>query len=774
MDKKVIKRNGQEVNFDEEKIRRVINLANNNKDVPDDKRMNEEQIEKVFQVALKKLEPMNNVKVEDIQDIVENALMLKNHFEIARSYVLYRNNKKLNKKFSEDEEKIIAVLDGTNESVKQDNANKNSDMLGTQRDYMAGTKSKAIVKKTWSKKIISLDSKGVIHIHDKDYRAMRMTNCCLVNLKYMFRNGYMLNSEFMHEPSDFLVACTCATQIAQHVCSEQYGGQTMSWAHISYYVNKTRQKYRKAVKEEFESVGITATEEQINEIAEQRTLKEIKKGVKTFQYQILTLSGTNGQSPFISVAINFAECESEQERYDLYLVAKEVFEQRLRGVEDANGHRVSALFPKILYFLDEYTAEGGEYFDKLMPLICKCENERMAPDFISSKVQKSLKGNSIAYPCMGCRSFLTTEGTYLEDGIVKNCNENFYGRHNNGVITINLPYVALEANKIYNELIAQGEKISLKDIFFDKLNEYLEVIYNDGFVQTYKRLKGTKAKVAPTLWVWGALAHLNPEDTIDHLITGWRSTYSLGYVGLWETSLAITGKNHVEDPNFALSILEFFNKKHAEWHTRLMDPEDPNSFLNTSSYGTPEENTTEKFANALKRDFDIMKGVNDHGFVTNSYHIIPSYSPNGDGRGIDAFHKLEHEAKFLALSSGGAVSYVEIADMQDNLPVIESVINHMYNTILYAEFNIRKHICYKCGFEGEIPLVRNKFGKLLYKCPNCGNEDASKMNILTRCCGYVFNAANGACQGRYEDINARLLNLGGGRSMNYLTGKIAV
>lgn len=1052
MNKKVIKRNGKEVNFDEEKIRRVIKLANNNKDVPEEKRMNEEQIEKVFQAAIKKLEPMNNVKVEDIQDIVENSLMLKNHYEIARSYILFRNEKKKNKKFTDTEEKIISVIDGTNESVKQDNANKNPDMLPTQRDYMAGTISKELVKKTWSKTIMNLHNKGVIHIHDTDYRAMRMTNCCLVNLKYMFEHGFMLNSTFIHTPSGFFVACTQATQIAQHVCSQQYGGQTMSWAHIAPFVNKSRIKFIEEVKNQLEEAGISSSEEQIKNIAESRVLDEIKRGVKTVQYQILTLSGTNGQSPFISMAINFEECENKQERDDLLLITEEVFRQRLRGVEDEHGNRVSAIFPKILFFLDEYTTEGGEYFDRLMPLICECENNRMSPDFISTKIQKKLKNNSVGYPCMGaacgyetvsikiddveynnimikdafeiirkynkkhnnskrpqfsefknkcgvykithiptgkyyigsskdirrricehrystrhygklgelyfiddfdlnnfkyeilkecsvddlweeeskfvnlkddncvnhkdpknngnfteinrikalngekysdyenkaytwwedvngvyiksrgeweviekisyndkdsplaiydisyiingeektvsitedhplhtkrgrivacelkegdiifdassyeeykitsvvrtnkrektydfttsndmfdlsgiishnCRSFLTTEGQYIEDGQIKKCNENFYGRHNNGVITINLPYVALEAKKTYNEMLNDGLEASLNSIFFDKLDEYLEIIYYEGFIQTYNRLKGTKAKVAPILWVWGALAHLDPEDVIDSLITGWRSTYSLGYVGLWETSIAITGKDHVEDSRFAKSILEFFNKKHEEWHKRLMIEGDENSFLNTSSYGTPEENTTEKFANALKRDFDIIKGVNDHGFVTNSYHIIPSYSPNKDGRGIDAFRKLEHESQFLSLSTGGAVSYVEIADMEDNLPVIEAVINHMYNTILYAEFNIRKHMCYNCGYSGEIPLVRNEYGKLLYKCPSCGNIDTSKMNILTRACGYVFNAANGAAQGRYEDIYARLLNLGGGRTYNQF-GKI--
>lgn len=1052
---KVIKRNGNEEDFCLDNIINAIKKANKATKDNGLTPLSDEKENKVILTVQKKLEPFDKISVEDIQDMVEDSLIKHNCYDVAKSYIKFRENKKQNKKFSSDEEEIMTVLDGTNESVKQDNANKNSDFLGTQRDYMAGKKSKTIVKKTWSKRIMDLHKRGVIHVHDTDYRAMRMTNCCLINLKDMFKNGFMLNSTLIHEPSDFATACNLAAQIALHVCSSQYGGQTMSWSHISSFVKKTRIKFVNEVTEEFKLLDLNVNNEYIKKIAEERTLKEIKRGVKTFQYQILTLSGTNGQSPFISMAINFEECESKEDREDLYLVAKEVFEQRIRGIEDSHGNRVSPLFPKLLYFLDEYTSENGEYFDKLIPLILECENERMSPDFISTKVQKKLKGNNIGYPCMGslfgeaivsikigdveynnieiqnafnlignhikrtvsgfsmcnrdenghtikpknslrgvcgiyklthlptgkfyvgsskdlgrrksehfhsmkkkgtlgdnyfvndfdtnnlkfevletcnadnlleteykytthkddncvnvvdcrrngnidfdgnahrshgkfiqminnrgysyihtvntgdvfvksrnewtpvrnilkndpekshfdmyeivfenkgivkkiictqdhplhtqngrvetqclttddylfdsetyehckilsinkidnecvtydftvdndlfdvngiishnCRSFLTTEGSYFENGVEKKCNENFYGRHNNGVITINLPYVALESKKEFNNQLVDeiGLQKPLKDIFFEKLNDYLEIIYNDGFVQTYKRLKGTKAKVAPILWMWGGLTRKDSEDTIDDVITGWRSTYSLGYVGLWETTIAITEKNLIDEKEFGLSILEFFNKKHEEWHTRLMDENISNSFLNTSSYGTPEENTTEKFANALKRDFDIIEGVNDHNYVTNSYHVRPNYR-------IDAFHKLENEAPFLALSTGGAVSYVEIPDMKENPFVIESVINHMYNTILYSEFNIRKDKCYKCGYDSEIPLVSQN-GKLIWKCPSCGNKDTKSMSILRRMCGYIANADNGVAQGRLSDINDRVLHLGSGRTQD--------
>ena len=737
MNKKVIKRNGKEVNFDEEKIRRVIKLANNNKDVPEEKRMNEEQIEKVFQAAIKKLEPMNNVKVEDIQDIVENSLMLKNHYEIARSYILFRNEKKKNKKFTDTEEKIISVIDGTNESVKQDNANKNPDMLPTQRDYMAGTISKELVKKTWSKTIMNLHNKGVIHIHDTDYRAMRMTNCCLVNLKYMFEHGFMLNSTFIHTPSGFFVACTQATQIAQHVCSQQYGGQTMSWAHIAPFVNKSRIKFIEEVKKQLEEAGISASEEQIKSIAESRVLDEIKRGVKTVQYQILTLSGTNGQSPFISMAINFEECENKQERDDLLLITEEVFRQRLRGVEDEHGNRVSAIFPKILFFLDEYTAEGGEYFDRLMPLICECENNRMSPDFISTKIQKKLKNNSVGYPSMGCRSFLTTEGQYIEDGQIKKCNENFYGRHNNGVITINLPYVALESRGNIEE-------------FWKILEDRLELCYR-ALVERYKSLKGTRAKVAPILWMYGGLARKNAEDPIDDLITGFRCTYSLGYAGLWETVYYMTGKTLIENKDFALDILKFFKKKHEEWHTRLMDNNNPNSFLNTSTYGTPEEQTTTKFANALKTQFGYVEGVTDHDYVTNSYHINPAQP-------IDAFSKISFESEFQGLSTGGAISYVELPNMDNNLEALEEVVEYMYDTILYAECNVKRDTCAVCGYNGVISLIKEN-GKYLWECPNCRNRDTNKMSILRRICGYIGDASTGTSQGRLADMADRVLHL---------------
>ena len=730
---KTIKRDGTEEDFNLVKIINAVKKANNS--VEKDKQLDSERLEKIISTVQKKLEGFKTIKVEDIQDMVESSLVRHNCYDVAKAYIIYRDNKKKDKKYTEDEEKIIAVCECKNEDVKQDNANKNPVFLGTQRDYIAGTKCKTIGRKKLPKKIVEAHDKGLIHWHDMDYNpTMRMTNCCLVNLKDMLKNGFMLNSTFIHTPSSFSKACNLACQIALHVCSSQYGGQTMSWAHLAEYVDISRKNIRKEVEDELKGLNISLSK--INEIVEKRVRKEVEMGVKTLQYQILTLSGTNGQSPFISMAMNFDECESNKHKEDLAIVIEEVLKQRMKGVLDSEGNRVSPLFPKLLYFLDDETMKGGKYHN-LTLLARDCNNERVSPDFISSKVQKKLKHINHSYPCMGCRSFLTTEGSYIENGVEKRCDENFYGRHNNAGITINLPYVALES---------KGDI----DKFWKILDERLELIYQ-GFVERYKSLKGTKAEVAPILWMWGGLTRKKADETIDDVITGWRSTYSLGYVGLWETSLYMTKKNLVEDSSFALSILNFFNKKHNEWHKRLMDKNNPNSFLNTSSYGTPEEQTTTKFACALKRDFGVVEGVSDHDYVTNSYHVNPNYE-------IDAFNKLKVESEFLSLSTGGAVSYIEIPNMSKNMTALEDVIEYIGDTILYAECNVRRDICYCCNYKGEIKIV-NDNGKRVWECPSCKNRDTSKMYILRRVCGYIGNANTGASQGRMADYEARVLHL---------------
>lgn len=732
---KIIKRNGQEENFDISKIERAVKKANDS--VQGSSRINEEDFELIVEDVYENIKDFKTVSVETIQDKVETSIAKFGYFEVSKSYILFRNQKANKKKFTPAEEKIISITNGVNEDVIQDNSNKNPVLLSTQRDYISGTMCKSIAEKILPKEIVEAHKNGEIHFHDMDYSPVQhFSNCCLVNLKDMFEKGFVLNSVFIETPKSFRTACNLASQVALHVSSSQYGGQTMSWAHIAKFVNISREKIKKEVLEELDNI-FTPTLEQLNSITEKRLKREIKDGVQTFQYQILSLSGTNGQSPFISMSMNFDECENEQQEKDLALVLEEVLKQRIDGIIDRNGKEVAPLFPKLLYFLDEnnYT-EDAKYWH-ITKLARDCNNIRMAPDFISSKVQKELKGVKHSYPCMGCRSFLTTEGSYFENGKEIKCDEVFYGRHNNGVVTINLPYVALES---------KGDK----EEFWKILDNKLELCYR-ALVERYKSLKGTKAKVAPILWVYGALTRKDPEDTIDDVITGWRSTYSLGYVGLWETSLYMTGKTLLEDKEFALSILDYFQKKHEEWHKRYMVEGDPNSFLNTSTYGTPEEQTTTRFANCLKAKFGKVEGVTDHDYVTNSYHINPAQP-------INAFKKLEHESEFLSKSTGGAVSYIEIPNMDNNLDVISQLIEWIYKTILYAEINIRRDCCAECGYYGVINLIEEN-GKYIWECPCCKNRDTRKMSILRRVCGYAGDMSTGASHGRLADIYARVLHL---------------
>lgn len=732
---KIIKRNGTEQEFDINKIRRVVNKANSS--VSGDMRIKQSDFEPMIQDIYDSLCNFSTVSVETIQDKVESILMKYGYYEISKQYILYRENKKNQKKFTESEEKIMSLTHGSNEDVKQDNANKNPTLLSTQRDYIAGTMCKAIGKKILPKDITEAHEKGAIHFHDMDYSpVMQMTNCCLVNLKDMFEHGFVLNSVAIEEPKSFRTAANLASQIALHVSSSQYGGQTMSWAHIAKYVDVSRKKIIEQTREELQGVGYT--EDQFNSIVEAKVKREIRDGVQTFQYQVVSMSGSNGQSPFISMSLNFDECENEQHRNDMALVIEEVLNQRIAGFKDRNGINVAPLFPKLLYFLDESNAKPGSKYYYLTQLAVKCVSIRMAPDFISTKVQKKLKGIEHSYPCMGCRSFLTTEGKYTDwDGKEKSAAENFYGRNNNGVVTINLPYVALESRGNIDE-------------FWKILEDRLELCYR-ALVERYKALKGTRAKVAPILWMYGGLARKNAEDPIDDLITGFRCTYSLGYAGLWETVYYMTGKTLIENKDFALDILKFFKKKHEEWHTRLMDNNNPNSFLNTSTYGTPEEQTTTKFANALKTQFGYVEGVTDHDYVTNSYHINPAQP-------IDAFSKISFESEFQGLSTGGAISYVELPNMDNNLEALEEVVEYMYDTILYAECNVKRDTCAVCGYNGVISLIKEN-GKYLWECPNCRNRDTNKMSILRRICGYIGDASTGTSQGRLADIADRVLHL---------------
>src|SRR5574344_1014943 len=795
---KIIKRNGVEQEFNPEKIKRVIMLANQS--VSGDKRIQtEEELDKVFNYVIESLADFGTVAVETVQDKVRDAFMNYNYFEVADSFIKYRQMKATQKKFTETEEKQISICNNTSEDVKQDNANKNPVVLSTQRDYIAGTSCKAIARKILPKEIVDAHDKGLIHWHDMDYSPVQhMHNCELVNLKDMFENGFEMNGVFIDSPKSFKTACTLATQVAAQVAGQQYGGQTMSWTHIARYVDVSRQKYIKKWNdrylEHFQKLGLS--EDAINE--ERKTFvnntlyDEIRDAVQTVQYQVLTILCSNGQTPFISMSMSFAECgENEQLESDAAVVFEEVLKQRIDVLDDGKGNKISAVFPKLLYVLDECNAEPGSKYYELTKLASKCAAKRMAPDFISAKIQRKIKHTNYTWPCMGCRSFLTPytpeplydddtfyfgkyyaqkvsvkdifalqeSGTNLKYKLIKKTTgevneidhvektedgklklvlrDKYFGRNNNGVVSLNLPHVALES---------KGAKTD----FWKILDDRCELIYR-ALVERYKSLKGATAEAAPIQRRFGALFRLDATDTIDRFLTGPYCTYSLGYVGLWETCLYMTGKKLSDDQSFANDILNFFNTKHDEWHKRLMNENDPNSWLNTSTYGTPEEQLTTKFATANMKDFGTVEVVTDHDYVTNSYHISPAQP-------IDAFTKVAIESKMQDKSTGGAISYIELPNMDNNLDAVESLVQFMYNNILYCEINVRRDICYRCGFKGEIKMIKED-GKYLWECPVCKNRDTRLMDIKRRVCGYIADAKTGMSQGRMGDMYVRVYHL---------------
>ena len=724
---KVIKKNGTEVNFDVSKIRKAIENANNS--VVAVNRIVD--IDNIIEEVVKSIGEVNYTSTDNIHNKVEQVLMHHNYYDVAKCYILYRESKKNKKRFTEDEEKIIAIRNCKSDQIKGDNSNKDPRRNGVQRDYIAGLECKSLARKLLPKDIIQAHDEGKIHFHDMDYSpVLRMTNCCLVNFKDMLENGFNLNNIHIDSPHSFRTACNLACQIFLHVSQQQYGGMTGSWCHLAKYVDLSR----KAIQKRFEFI---TDEELKNKIVDVELKEEIKQGVQTFQYQIVTLSGAS-QTPFSSMSMNFAECENEQEEKDLALIIEEVFNQRIKGFTDKNGLNVSPIFPKLLYHLDECNAEKGSKYYYLTELAAKCVSKRMAPDFISNKVEKETKHIDKSWSCMGCRSFLTVDGEYTDiDGTVKKCNEQFYGRHNNGVVTINLPYVALESERNI-------------DKFYEILDDRLELCYR-ALVERYKSLKGTKAYTAPILWVEGALARLKPDDVIDDLITGYRSTYSLGYAGLWETVYYLSGKTMIDNKELALEILKHISDKCNSWHSRLMIEGNPNSFLNTSVYGTPEENFTDKASRCMQAKFGVIEGVTDHDYVTNSFHINPAYK-------IDAFNKLKFESEFVKYSVGGNISYVELPNMDNNLDALMEVIHYMYENTFYAEFNLRIDSCV-CGYHGEMLLLKDEQGKYYWQCPNCSTTDMSKMSILRRICGYIGNIETGTSNGRLADIEARVLHL---------------
>ena len=722
---KIIKRSGTEMVFDLDKIRNAVIAANNS--VGEDKRMSADQVERVSRNVEEICREMGRaMNVEEIQDLVENQIMAQRAFEVARSYITYRYKRALIRKSNTTDEQIMSLLEFDNEEVKQENSNKNPLVNSVQRDYMAGEVSKDITKRfLLPPHIVDAHEKGLIHFHDADYFAQHMHNCCLINLEDMLQNGTVISETMIERPHSFSTACNIATQSIAQIASSQYGGQSISLAHLVPFVQVSREKFHQEVRDEFEMAGIPLDEERVHTIAEERLYREIKQGVQMIQYQVITLMTTNGQAPFITIFMYLNEVEEGQPKEDLALLIREVLEQRIQGIKNEKGVYITPAFPKLIYVLepDNITPEGKFWY--LTELAARCTAKRLVPDYISEKVMKKLKKGN-CYTCMGCRSFLTVEDSQRNpDGSYK-----FYGRFNQGVVTINLVDVACSS---------QGDM----DAFWKIFDERLELCH-EALMCRHNRLKGTVSDVAPILWQFGALARLKKGETIDKLLYNGYSTISLGYAGLYECTYYMTGKSHT-DPDggtpFALAVMQHMNDACAAWRAE--------SNIAFSLYGTPLESTTYKFAKCLQKRFGIIPGVTDKMYITNSYHVHVTEE-------IDAFRKLAFEAQFQPLSPGGAISYVEVPDMQDNIPAVLSVMQHIYENIMYAELNTKSDYCQECGYNGEIRIVEED-GKLLWECPCCGNRDQSKLNVARRTCGYIGTQFWN--QGRTQEIRDRVLHL---------------
>ena len=723
---KIIKRNGSEAVFDITKIIAAITKAN--KVVPDAQRLTKQQIieisDHVQEVCYARGHAMN---VEEIQDIVEDAIMATGAYEVARRYITYRYVQSLKRTHNTTDDKILSLIECNNEEVKQENSNKNPVVNSTQRDYMAGEVSRDITNRILlPKDIVEAHNEGIIHFHDTDYYAQHMHNCDLVNLEDMLQNGTVITGTLIEKPHSFATACNIATQIVAQVASNQYGGQSISLTHLAPFVQISREKIRASVRDEFDAVGVAVTEDKINSIAEKRLREEIRRGVQTIQYQVVTLLTTNGQAPFVTVFMYLGEAKNQQEKDDLALIIEETLLQRYQGVKNEKGVWVTPAFPKLIYVLEEDNIREGSKYWELTKLAAKCTAKRMVPDYISEKKMLELKvdknGNGHCYPCMGCRSFLTP---YVdEDG-----NPKYYGRFNQGVVTVNLPDIALSS----------GGNI---EKFWRIFDERMELCHR-ALLCRHERLKGTLSDAAPILWQYGACARLKKGEPIDKLLYGGYSTISLGYAGLYECVKYMTGKSHT-DPSatpFALSIMQKMNDKCKEWKTA--------ENIDYSLYGTPLESTTYKFAKCLQKRFGVIEGVTDKGYITNSYHVHVTEK-------IDAFTKLKFEAQFQHLSPGGAISYVEVPNMQQNLEAVLQVMKFIYDNIIYAELNTKSDYCQVCGWDGEIDIVEEG-GKLIWRCPKCGNTDQDKMNVARRTCGYIGTQFWN--QGRTQEIKERVLHL---------------
>ena len=724
---KIIKRSGTETVFDITKITAAITKAN--KEIPTSDRLSLQQIQEISDnVEQMCLEMRRSPSVEEIQDMVENQIMNKRAFALARKYITYRYTRALVRKSNSTDDQILSLLECNNEEVKQENSNKNPTVNSVQRDYMAGEVSKDITKRfLLPEDIVHAHEQGVIHFHDSDYFAQHMHNCCLVNLEDMLQNGTVISETAIERPKSFSTACNIATQSIAQIASSQYGGQSISLAHLAPFVDVSRQKFRRIVREEFEASGVNATEEQINKVAELRVLDEIKKGVQMIQYQVITLMTTNGQAPFVTVFMYLDEVPEGKVRDDLALVTEEILRQRILGVKNEKGVYITPAVPKLIYVLEEDNVREGSKYWYLTKLAAECTAKRMVPDYISEKKMLELKvdknGEGHCYPCMGCRSFLTP---YVDE----NNKPKYYGRFNQGVVTVNLVDIACSSG---------GDMDKFWEIFDERM-----ALCKKALMCRHDRLKGTPSDVAPILWQYGALARLKKGETIDKLLYGGYSTISLGYAGLCECTRYMTGKSHT-DPSatpFALEVMKRLNAACARWK------EEEN--IDFSLYGTPLESTTYKFAKCLQKRFGVIKGVTDKNYITNSYHVHVTEP-------IDAFEKLKFEAQFQELSPGGAISYVEVPNMTDNIDAVLSVMQYIYEHIMYAELNTKSDYCQECGYNGEIRIVTDEDGKLIWKCPNCGNTDQNKMNVARRTCGYIGTQFWN--QGRTQEIKERVLHL---------------
>ena len=722
---RIIKRNGSEEDFNIEKIINAVKKANGS---GEHKFLTDEQIEDVADYVEYKCNKIRRaVSVEEIQDMVEDQLMAKGAFELARRYVRYRYNRSLVRKANTTDNRILSLIECNNEEVKQENSNKNPTVNSVQRDYMAGEVSRDLTRRMLlPADIVEADKEGIIHFHDSDYFAQHMHNCDLVNLEDMLQNGTVISDTLIERPHSFSTACNIATQIIAQVASNQYGGQSISLAHLAPFVQVSREKIRRETLAEIEELGVHPTEEKINDIVEQRLRKEVNRGVQTIQYQVVTLLTTNGQAPFVTVFMYLNEAKNEQEKHDLAMIIEETLKQRHKGVKNEKGVWITPAFPKLIYVLEEDNITEDSKYWYLTELAAKCTAKRMVPDYISEKVMLQSKidknGEGHCFTCMGCRSFLTP---YVDE----NGKPKYYGRFNQGVVTVNLIDIGLSAGKDL-------------DKFWKIFDERMELCHR-ALQCRHERLTGTLSDAAPILWQYGALARLKKGEKIDKLLHGGYSTLSLGYAGLWECVYSLIGKKltEKEGKELGLEIMQKLNDYCAKWKKE--------ENIDYSIYGTPLESTTYKFAKCLQKRFGIIKGVTDKNYITNSYHVHVTEN-------IEAFSKLKLESEFQALSPGGAISYVEVPNMQDNIPAVLQVIKFIYDNIMYAELNTKSDYCQVCGYDGEIKIVHDD-GKLVWECPNCGNRDQDKMNVARRTCGYIGTQFWN--QGRTQEIEERVLHL---------------